>query len=243
MPEFVNFATRFKYRKKSAKLVSVYLHPVNYGLFSYLLEVEHPTDWTFKTKASTLLVHELFSEDRPQIDRLVEFFVVRFSKKTDVNRLMRAIRIQDSDELVTLCDQSGQFMNNCAVFGIVGDSRSSIRHVIHHHGGFAPYLTVSNGIERWHFYSTQGSLREILQDLPDGCTAHAGRAPIQFGPRMLINDARVALLRTALTRGYFDYPRRSSLTDLALDFGVTKSSLSQSLRRALKEVLTETIMT
>jgi predicted DNA binding protein len=59
---------------------------------------------------------------------------------------------------------------------------------------------------------------------------------------MLFNHGRVALLRTALARGYFDYPRRTSLTDLALELGVTKSSLSQSLRRALKDVLTETIV-
>ena len=216
---------------------------MDYPLFSYLLEVEHPSDWTFKTKASSLLVQELFSEDRPQIDRLVEFFVARFSKTTDLNRLMRAIRIQDTDELVTPHDQSGQFMNNCTVFGILGDSHSSIRHVIHQHDGFAPYLTVANGIERWHFYSTHSSPQDILEDLPRDCKARAGKAPkIQFGARMLFNKDRVALLRTALTRGYFDYPRRVSLTDLALELGVTKSSLSQSLRRALKEVLTETIM-
>ena len=217
--------------------------PADYPLFSYILEVEHPSDWTFKTKASTLLVQELFSEDRPQVDRLVEFFVARFSKRTDVDRLMRAIRIQDTDELVAPHGQSAQFMKNCAVFGIVGDSHSSIRHIIHQHEGLAPYLTVANGIEKWHFYSTHSSARDILDDLPRDCKAHAGRTPeIQFGTRMLFNQNRAALLRTALTRGYFDYPRRISLTDLALELGVTKSSLSQSLRRALKEVLTETIM-
>jgi len=223
--------------------MAVCLHPVDYPLFSYVLEVEHPSDWTFKTKASSLLVQELFSEDRPQIDQLVEFFVARFSKRAEVDRLMRAIRIQDTDELVTPHEKFGQFMNNCTVFGIVGDSHSSIRHVIHQHDGFAPYLTVANGIERWHFYSTHSSPRDILADLPRDCKAHAGRAPkIQFGARMLFNHSRVALLRTALTRGYFDYPRRISLTDLAIELGVRKSSLSQSLRRALKEVLTETIV-
>jgi predicted DNA binding protein len=174
---------------------------------------------------------------------LVEFFVARFSKRTDVDRLMRAIRIQETDELVAPRDRPGRFMNNCAIFGIVGDSHSSIRHVIHQHEGLAPYLTVADGIENWHFYSTHSSPQDILDDLPKDCKAHAGRAPnIQFGTRMLFNQGRAALLRTALTRGYFDYPRRISLTDLALELGVTKSSLSQSLRRALKEVLTETLM-
>jgi predicted DNA binding protein len=219
------------------------LTPADYPLFSYILEVEHPSDWTFKTKASTLLVQELFSEDRPQVDRLVEFFVARFSKRTDVDRLMRAIRIQDTDELVAPHDHSAQFMNNCTIFGIVGDSHSSIRHVIHQHDGLAPYLTVANGVEKWHFYSTHSSPRDILDDLPRDCKAHVARAPkVQFGSRMFFSQSRAALLRTALTRGYFDYPRKISLTDLALELGVTKSSLSQSLRRALKEVLTETIM-
>jgi predicted DNA binding protein len=226
--------------------MAVRLNLVDYPLFSYILEVEHPSDWTFKTKASTLLVHELFSEDCPQMDRLVEFFVARFSKRTDVDRLMRAIRSQETDELVAPHDPSSQFMKNCTLFGIVGDSHSSIRHVIHRHDGFAPYLTVANGIESWHFYSTHNSPRDILEDLPKECKARAGRAPLSpkshFGEQMMLNHSRVALLRTALAKGYFDYPRRISLTDLALEFGVRKSSLSQSLRRALKEVLTETIM-
>lgn len=168
-----------------------------------------------------------------------------FSKREDVNRLMRAIRSQATDELVVPLDRSDHFVENCAVFGIIGDSHSSIRHVIHRHNGFAPYLTVADGVERWHFYSTHSSPQDILDDIPKSCKARVGRTPLLskfHDAPMLVDHSRVALLRTALMRGYFDYPRRFSLTALALQLGVTKSSLSQSLRRALKEVLTETIM-
>jgi predicted DNA binding protein len=38
-------------------------------------------------------------------------------------------------------------------------------------------------------------------------------------------------------RGYFEVPRRATLSDLAREFGVTEQAISQRLRRAMNAVV------
>jgi hypothetical protein len=215
-------------------------------LWSYVLEVEHQGDWTYRTKGSSLLIQELFSECYPQLDRLIEFFVATFSRKTDVPRLVRAVRsTREGDRLIAAHDLSNCFMKNCFVFGIVGDFRPSIRRSIYSNEGLAPHLSVAEGVERWHFYSMHDSAEGIVEDLPDDCSARVQRLPpsppLESGVGNVAHRRRIDLLGTALVKGYFDYPRRVSLTQLARELGMCKSSLSQSMRSALKEVLTQSI--
>lgn len=45
------------------------------------------------------------------------------------------------------------------------------------------------------------------------------------------------ILKIALEKGYFDFPRRIKLEDLAKHFGIAPSTLSEILRRGLKKIL------
>ncbi|MEM0022686.1 MAG: helix-turn-helix domain-containing protein, partial [Archaeoglobaceae archaeon] len=45
------------------------------------------------------------------------------------------------------------------------------------------------------------------------------------------------ILRTALEKGFFDYPKRIKLEELAKIFNISPSTLSEILRRAQKKVL------
>ena len=45
------------------------------------------------------------------------------------------------------------------------------------------------------------------------------------------------ILKIALEKGYFDFPRRVKLEELAKHFGVAPSTLSEILRRGLKKIL------
>ncbi|MFB6122022.1 MAG: helix-turn-helix domain-containing protein [Haloferacaceae archaeon] len=61
-----------------------------------------------------------------------------------------------------------------------------------------------------------------------------------IGPREspVTDEQRVALSR-ALAEGYFEVPRRTTLVDLADEFGVSDSAMSQRLRRGIRSVLHE----
>lgn len=56
----------------------------------------------------------------------------------------------------------------------------------------------------------------------------------------LTPEQRVAL-QTALSQGYFDEPRESSLSDIAAELGISSTATSGRLRRGLKNLLSATI--
>ncbi|MFQ6011683.1 MAG: helix-turn-helix domain-containing protein, partial [Nitrososphaerales archaeon] len=47
-----------------------------------------------------------------------------------------------------------------------------------------------------------------------------------------------SIIHYALDRGYFDYPRKTDLSDLAKELKISKSNLSEILRRGAKKALT-----
>lgn len=56
-----------------------------------------------------------------------------------------------------------------------------------------------------------------------------------------ITDAQREALLTALKAGYFDVPRKINLQDLAEQFGISDTALSQRLRRGLRGLLSATL--
>lgn len=60
------------------------------------------------------------------------------------------------------------------------------------------------------------------------------------GPADLTDPQREAL-QAAAKMGYFEVPRRATLTDLAAELGVSDSAVSQRLRRGIGTVVTESL--
>lgn len=58
-----------------------------------------------------------------------------------------------------------------------------------------------------------------------------------FDPETLLTDRQRRALTTAVERGYYDTPRECTLTDLAAELDVAKSTLSEVLHRAEGTVL------
>lgn len=56
-----------------------------------------------------------------------------------------------------------------------------------------------------------------------------------------LTDCQREALRVAYERGYFEVPRRASLEDLAIELGVSASSLSERLRRAQRHLVESTV--
>lgn len=62
----------------------------------------------------------------------------------------------------------------------------------------------------------------------------------QFRSRALseLTDKQLQALRTAFSRGYYDWPRECTTADIAADLDIASSTLSQHLRVAEKKVMT-----
>jgi len=53
-----------------------------------------------------------------------------------------------------------------------------------------------------------------------------------------ITPSQRAILVEAIKRGYYEWPRKISLTELAREFGISKATLSEHLRRGEQKLLT-----
>ncbi|MFB6121392.1 MAG: helix-turn-helix domain-containing protein [Halobacteriaceae archaeon] len=58
-------------------------------------------------------------------------------------------------------------------------------------------------------------------------------------PDPLLTDRQERLLRAAADHGYYDTPRECSLTELAEEVGIAKSTCSETLHRAESRIVTE----
>src|SRR5699024_1561113 len=56
-------------------------------------------------------------------------------------------------------------------------------------------------------------------------------------PTQLLTDTQLELVRAAIEQGYYDTPRRCSLTDLAAESDLAKSTCSETLHRAEEKII------
>jgi len=207
-------------------------------LDSFILEAERPGYWTYETKGSDIVVRELFSELHPERDLLIEFFAASYSRSTEMRRILRFIgHKRKQDRIVSVQQLWGR---NHLIFGIAGDCES-LRRTLCVNNAISPYLSVADGVERWHFYLMDALPQEIIDEMTHECNLiRLSKAPSiagAFSIPLQRRKEKMELLRFAFAKGYFDYPRRITLTQLAAEVGVCKSSLCESIRLALRDAV------
>ena len=91
---------------------------------------------------------------------------------------------------------------------------------------------IQNGLATWTVVGPEGKVREFLRRLRTE-TIGVRVASVRHGPatrgRSLLTPRQQACLQRAVAEGYFDVPRRISLTKLAAQMGVAISTLSVTL--------------
>ena len=99
---------------------------------------------------------------------------------------------------------------------------------------------VRNGVAAWTVVGPEDKVRELLNELAHNSTGLQLEA-IHRGPPprrpTLLTPRQEEILRQAMTEGYFDVPRRISLTDLAEKLGLAISTLSVTLAVIEKKIV------
>ncbi|HVL48346.1 MAG TPA: helix-turn-helix domain-containing protein [Candidatus Thermoplasmatota archaeon] len=118
-------------------------------------------------------------------------------------------------------------------------SQESLIEVITAHDGFLLGPTLpSAGIEHW----TIGlAYRDRAKGLLEALGAHG---PVRMQslvrdtfPDLRLTDAQRRVLKAAIADGYYDFPRRTSPTDLAKRLGLAKSTVLEHLQKAEAKVI------
>ncbi|MEM4114978.1 MAG: helix-turn-helix domain-containing protein [Saccharolobus sp.] len=112
-------------------------------------------------------------------------------------------------------------------------------------------LTISNGIEDWNIYffgDKEEILSNFIEELKQVNTKvediSVDRAKLDDMKKELIllnslTPTERQMLYTAVKLGFFEYPKKIKLEELASLFGVTKVTLDRHLRNGIKKILTQ----
>jgi hypothetical protein len=105
---------------------------------------------------------------------------------------------------------------------------------------------VHGGIARWTVIGPAPKVRRLVERLQregEGMRVEFIRPVESLGARPTLTVRQDEVLQRALAAGYFDVPRRISLSDLAARLGVAVSTLSVTLALIEKKILTAPLST
>lgn len=121
----------------------------------------------------------------------------------------------------------------------VGDSR--LQHAVAQSGALPRFpFEVRDGLDQWLLVSGRREAERFVNDL----RAQGVRATIlssrEYHPHEALTERQREFMRAAIEQGYYDVPRRVTLTQLAEELQVSKSSLSETLARGERRVVADT---
>jgi predicted DNA binding protein len=105
--------------------------------------------------------------------------------------------------------------------------------------GIVPQLPfeVAGGCDRWLLLTEKEHAKTFFDRLREEGVAVRVAYSGEYSPSMKLTPRQQEVLEAATRHGYYDYPRRVTLTQLAARLGVAKSTLSQSLAMIESEVM------
>jgi predicted DNA binding protein len=100
-----------------------------------------------------------------------------------------------------------------------------------------PFLLADGEVE-WELTALQNRLSELgIQFEQFGIPFTVNEIQQHIEPEQLLTDRQLELLTVAVERGYYETLRECSLTELADELDIAKSTCSETLHRAEEEVI------
>jgi predicted DNA binding protein len=97
---------------------------------------------------------------------------------------------------------------------------------------------IADGQARWEVTASRARLSRLGEQLDAlGIRYTVERVRRDVGFEQLLTDRQQTVLVAAVEAGYYDTPRECSLTDLAADLDLAKSTVSETLHRAEEHVV------
>ena len=83
--------------------------------------------------------------------------------------------------------------------------------------------------------------RCLEQDIPIELTALHALTPVETGTEGAITDAQQEALTLAYERGYFESPRKITMTELGEELGISQQAVASRIRRGTRRILGSTL--
>jgi predicted DNA binding protein len=155
-------------------------------------------------------------------------------KPEQSNRLLADIRgDKDVLEMETAESKGGR------IHGSITTGRCTICKEVAKSKCFLATVVVSRGEARWTVMGSQEATEDLLTALEKRGVPFEVKLKRNLGDRELLTARQEEILLMAFVRGYFDFPKKVGLKDLASETGVKTSTLTEILRRGQKKILEE----
>ena len=185
-------------------------------------------------------------EARIRLDRIVplggSFVPYLWVRSESVPAVEAALQRADATASVEVVEQFGdealvraEWRRGDGVFDLVCDADGAVLEAVGEDGTWRLTLRFPTRDALGAFYRACGE-----HEIPVTLVNVHGADPPGSAPNYL-TDAQAEALSAALELGYFEVPRRATLTDLATELGVSDSAVSQRLRRGVGAVLARAI--
>jgi len=105
-------------------------------------------------------------------------------------------------------------------------------------------FTIRDGQAEWQITAPQHRLSELGTQLEEfGIPFTVNEVQQRVEPEKLLTERQLSLVHAAVEHGYYDTPRGCSLTELAEDVNLAKSTCSETLHRAEEKIVKEFLET
>lgn len=99
-------------------------------------------------------------------------------------------------------------------------------------------FTIEEGQAEWEITAPQHRLSELGEQLKEfGIPFTVNEISQHIEPHQLLTDRQLRLVTAAVDNGYYDTPRECSLTELAAELDIAKSTCSETLHRAEEKII------
>ncbi len=200
-----------------------------------VLEGQAPHAWLkavmSKYPATVKILDSKGLSQKDSVQHLFEIFV----KPEFADQLLAEID-QDTDvfDVETIKSKTG------IIYGSIKTRRCTVCRKIANSNCFLSSVTTnSKGLAEWTVLGNHDSFRELLTSLERKGIPVEVKRRTNLENRRLLTSRQEQILYMAFDRGYFDFPKKTDLEELADQAGVKPSTLTEILRRGQRKVLEE----
>lgn len=200
-----------------------------------VLEGEPPHSWIKAVMARyPAAVKILDSKALSEKDAVQHLFEVQVKPELADQLLAEIHQDKDVFDVETIKSKTGR------IYGSIKTRRCTVcRKIATSNCFLASVTTNSKGMAEWTVLANHDSFRELLTSLDrDGISIQV-RRKTNLEDRKLLTGRQEQILYIAFDRGYFDFPKKVGLEELARQVGVKPSTLTEILRRGQRKVLEE----
>ncbi len=106
------------------------------------------------------------------------------------------------------------------------------------------FLTSASSLEdggvEWKLITgAEGSLSDLIERLKEnGCRVEL-KSAVHLSKKSLLTNRQEEIIRAAFEKGYYDYPKKSTINELAKMFDISPSTLGEIIQRGEKKIISE----